>query len=362
MTSANASVPSSSRNLAKLRIDFYESGIGDTIIVTFPSGGIGLVDAHPSQHGHRPDIRQLVAGRKLHFVCLTHPHADHGVDLIPVLERHPQIEEFWHTIHDIPALVYGVEQTVNFPSSVREHASKMNQDWGEFLFDLLAAVGERKIPRHLLRSDLRERFIDGVDVHCLGPDESVQNLFFDAYKKKLANPEVEVPDPNSISAILALKFGQSLVLLGADALRKNWESAVKQHRKLDLPKARVLKVPHHGARNSFNLQRDAVNYLDICSYTPKAKAVLFAGDAKHPDRDVYARLRERTEVMCLSNGTRAPLADSNPLRLQIPGARATRSAPVCNPVVSIEVDADGNVAILAGVGCDGCTRNNNDDH
>lgn len=359
MTSANASVPSSSRNLAKLRIDFYESGIGDTIIVTFPSGGIGLVDAHPSQHGHRPDIRQLVAGRKLHFVCLTHPHADHGVDLIPVLEQHPQIDAFWSTIFEVPAFVFGVEQTVNFPSPVQEFAAKMNQDWGEFLVDIFGAVIERKIPRHLLRSDLRERVIDGVDVHCLGPDESVQNLFFDAYKKKLTNPEVQVPDPNSISAILALKFGQSLVLLGADALKKNWEGAVKQHRKLGLPKARVLKVPHHGARNSFNLQRAAVNYLDICSYMPKAKAILFAGDAKHPDRDVYARLRERTKVMCLSNGTRAPLADTNPLRLQIPGARAARSAPVCNPVISIEMDVDGNVTILTGIGCDSCYRNRN---
>ena len=354
MTNANANAPSSSRNLAKLRIDFYESGIGDTIIVTFPSGGIGVVDAHPSQHAHRPDIRQLVAGRKLHFVCLTHPHADHGVDLIPVLEEHLQVEEFWHTIHDIPALIYGVEQTVNFPSSVREYASKMNQDWGEFLFDLLAAVGERKIPRHLLRSDLRECVIDGVDVHCLGPDESVQNLFFDAYKKKLTNPETKVPDPNSISAILAFKFGESVVLLGADALKQNWESAVKHHRKLGLPKARVLKVPHHGARNSFNLQRDAVNYLDICSHVPKAKAVLFAGDAKHPDHDVYARLRERTEVLCLSNGTRLPLTDTNPLRLQIPDARATHSASVCNSVVSFELDADGNVNVLSGIGCEGC--------
>lgn len=354
MKSVNANAPSSSRNLGTLRIDFYESGIGDTIIITFPSGGVGVVDAHPSQHTHRPDIRQLVEGRKLHFVCLTHPHADHGVDLIPVLEQHPQIDAFWSTIFEIPAFIFGVEQTVNFPSPVQEFAAKMNQDWGEFLVDIFGAVIDRKIPRHQLRSDLHERVIDGVEVHCLGPDESVQNSFFDAYKKKLTNPEVEVPDPNSISAILALKFGQSVVLLGADALKKNWDSAVKRHRKLGLPKARVLKVPHHGARNSFNLKRDAVNYLDICTHTPKAVAVVFAGDAKHPDKDVYTRLRERTEVLCLSNGTRAPLAVNNPLRLQMPGARAKSSAPVCNPVVSIELDVDGNVSVLAGTGCDGC--------
>lgn len=354
MMSAKENAPSSSRNLAKLRIDFYESGIGDTIIVTFPSGGIGVVDAHPSQHGHRPDIRQLVMGRKLLFVCLTHPHADHGVDLIPVLQQHPEIAEFWSTIFEIPAFIFGVEQTVNFPSPVQQFAAKINQDWGEFLVDLFGAVIERKIPRRLLRSDLQERVIDGVEVHCLGPDESVQNSFFDAYKKKLTNPEIEVPDPNSLSAILALKFGESLVLLCADALKKNLESAVKYHRKFAWPKARLLKVPHHGARNSFNLRKDAVTYLDMCSHVPKAKAVIFAGDTKHPDRDVYSRIRSRTDVNCLSNGTRSPQPDPNPLRLQIPGARAARLAPVCNSVVSFELDQDGNVSVLAGNDCAGC--------
>jgi len=340
--------------LGKLRVDFYESGIGETITVTFPSGGVGIVDAHPSQHSYRPDILQLIAGRTLHFVCLTHPHADHGVDLIPVLEQHPHIPEFWSTIFEIPAFIFGVEQTVSFPSPVREFAAKMNQDWGEFLVDLFGAVIERKIPRRLLRSDLHEYIIDGVEVHCLGPDESAQNSFFDAYVKKLTSPHVEVPDPNSISAILAFKFGQSVVVLGADALKKNWESAVKHFRKRALPKARLLKAPHHGARNSFNLQKDNITYLDICSNSPKAKAVLFAGDAKHPDRDVYTRLRERTEVFCLSNGRRPPVIDTNPLRLQIPGARIAHPAPICNPVVSLELEEEGNVNVLAGVSCEAC--------
>ncbi|MBI2925926.1 MAG: hypothetical protein HYY24_09505 [Verrucomicrobia bacterium] len=340
--------------MRRLRVDFYESGVGDTIIVTFPSGGVGIVDAHPSQHSQRPDIPQLVAGRTLHFVCLTHPHADHGVDLIPVLEQHPQVAEFWSTLFELPAFIFGVEQTVNFPSPVRQFAARMNQDCGEFLVDLFGAVICRKIPRRLLRSDLHTQVIDGVEIHCLAPDESVQNGFFDAYMRKLTSPHVEVPDPNSISAILALKFGQGVALLGGDALRRNWESAAKHFRKRTLPKARVLKVPHHGARNSFNLQRDAVTYLDTCSHSPKAKAVLFAGDARHPDRDVYARLRDRTEVFCLSNGRRPSTTDTNPLRLQIPGARVAQAAPVCNPVVSFELDEEGNVTVLAGLSCERC--------
>jgi ribonuclease BN (tRNA processing enzyme) len=105
---------------ARLRLDFYESGVGETIVITFPSGGLGLVDAHPSQHSDRPNIRDIVKGKNLHFVCLTHPHSDHGIDLVSVLEEHPNVAAFWHTIFEIPALIYGAEQTVNFPSSLSD--------------------------------------------------------------------------------------------------------------------------------------------------------------------------------------------------------------------------------------------------
>jgi len=40
--------------------------------------------------------------------------------------------------------------------------------------------------------------------------------------------------------------------------------------------------------------------------------------------------------------------------LKLPGARVALPSPVCNPVVSYELDEDGNVAVLAGIGCDAC--------
>jgi hypothetical protein len=328
--------------------------VGDTIVITFPSGGVGLVDAHPSQYSHRPPILEIVKGKKLHFVCLTHPHADHGIDLVPVLEKHPDIVEFWYTIFELPAFIYGLEETTNFPSPIREFASRMNRDWAEFLVDLFSAVCEREIPRHLLRSDSHPRLIDGVEVHCIGPDESTQNSFFSAYRRKLTDPQVKVPNPNTLSAILALKFGQGVVLLGADALKTNWNNAAANYRKRGLAKACMLKVPHHGARDSFDLQKHAVTYLDLCSHKPEAKAVLFAGDAKHPDSSVYERLRNRAEVFCLSNGLKGKQVGANPLRINIPGARAVSPAPVCNPVVSLEIDENANVVTLAGQSCEAC--------
>jgi hypothetical protein len=35
-----------SKKTFMLKIDFYESGIGDTTVITFPDGGVGVVDAN----------------------------------------------------------------------------------------------------------------------------------------------------------------------------------------------------------------------------------------------------------------------------------------------------------------------------
>lgn len=325
--------------------------MGETIIITFPSGGLGIVDAHPSKFSHRPDILQLVENKGLHFVCLTHPHKDHGLDLVKVLENHQVIDSFWHTIFEVPLFIYTVTQTVNFPSEVQEYASKMNQDWGDFFVDILNAVAQRDITSHGLRSDLAVEVIDGVEIHCLSPDESEQNSFSKAYRNKLQNLKIELPDPNLLSAVLALRFGNSVVLLGADALKRNWESALKLYHKRELPKARIIKIPHHGARNAIDLGHNAKTYLDVCSQQPKAKAVIFAGDAKHPDDDVFKKIQTRSDAICLSNGRKQNFASNNPLNLQLPGSTYINPAIVCNPVVSFELDTDGNVSLIAGQDC-----------
>jgi ribonuclease BN (tRNA processing enzyme) len=340
--------------LQNLRLDFYESGKGETILVTFPSGGMGVIDAHSSKYTHRPDVVDLLKGKKVHFVCLTHPHEDHGLDLVKILEKHPDVEQFWHTLYDIPAFIYGVTQCVNFPSEMRERVATLNSDAGNFFLEILGTVARRDIPPHDLRSDLEPILIDEVEVHCLSPDESVKNEFAKSYRSKLKDPFVRLPDFNCLSAVFALKFGENVVVLGADALRENWKSALEIYFKRKLPKARLIKIPHHGARNALEQKPKSNGYLDICSRTPKAKSVIFAGDSRHPDDGVFQKVRSKTDTFCLSNG-RKPNNQANPLQLQIPGARCIYPAPVCNPVVSFELDKQGNISLLAGNGCEvGC--------
>ena len=95
-----------------------------------------------------------------------------------------------------------------------------------------------------------------------------------------------------------------------------------------LPKAMVLKVPHHGASNALQVSpiRREHNYLDVCSHQSPARSVLFAGDARHPDPDLFRRLRARTGMTCISDGLCCSPAAGTPPRPghdhpRVPGGR-----------------------------------------
>lgn len=348
----SVSVTSFSQNSKKLRIDFYESGRGDTIIVTFPEGGKALIDAHPSTSQLRPEILDLVKGSKLHFVCLTHPHADHGVDLVPVLNSEIEIEEFWHTNSDIAAFIFRLQEMPSWSAEVAPFALKMAKGWADFLIDLYATVIERNIPIHQVRAGEEIHTIDGVEVHVLAPEESEINNFARYWIEKAGDISAKRPDPNRLSAILALKWGDGVVLLGADAGGLSWQNADVRFRKLNLPKAVILKVPHHGSGDT--LPPNERTFMDLCRHDDKkCQSVLFAGDAKHPHPRVEEVLRRRTDLYCLGNGIRGKVL-SNDLGIELEGAVPVGTFEPCQPVVSFEISHSGEVSVLAGHSCEAC--------
>ena len=350
----NSEPPPSATSVGKLTIDFFESGVGETIRITFPDGGIGIVDAHPSQTGRRPPIGQLVEGAKIHFVCLTHPHADHGIDLIPILRDHPDIGSFWHTLSAIDVFVFAeAGQVPNYRSPIREAVKEFQGKWGRFLTQIYGHAGKRELPHHNLRADLESTEIAGVRIHFLSPVEEEQNRFTSAYRDIALGQRRGFPDPNALSAILALEFGGTVILLGADGLKKNWEAAIRKYRRLGLSEAAILKVPHHGASNAFELSKGKHSYLDLCS--ANTIAVLFAGDVNHPDIRVGERLRAKSRLACLANGLHSSRMPSNPLGISLPGAIAVgQSVTPCQAQISIEIGSNGSVAHTVGHTCGSC--------
>ena len=346
------------QNSRTLKVDFYESGCGDTIVVTFPSGGIGIIDAHPSPSESRPSILEIVGEKQIHFVCLTHPHRDHGLDLIPVLNRPKKPESFWHTVSDIAGFVYGLQEVRNFPSEFNGFAKRLAEDSAKFHIEILGAVTKRGIEVKRLSGDLEQVIIDDVELHVLSPEQEIQNRFVKYWTSKAADLSREPPNENLLSSIIALRFGENVILLGADALQENWKSAVGRYRALKMPKAVVLKVPHHGAHNAIDL-RDLPShptYLDICKHeiNSKCHAVLFAGNSYHPDKKVEAKLKARTHLFCLSNGFASAHSD-DPLRIRMKGVRPIRKKiPVCSPVVSFEIAETGPPMVISGQTCAAC--------
>ena len=145
-----------------------------------------------------------------------------------------------------------------------------------------------------------------------------------------------------------------VVILGADALKQNWSDAIKAHTRNGLPRAVVLKVPHHGAANALELKKGSKNYLDLCT-KHGALSVLFAGDSKHPHPRVFQELRKNTKLLCLSNGLKGAHGTANPLQLHIPGARAVQASYTCQPQITVEVSASGTMGVPRGASCSVCS-------
>jgi hypothetical protein len=133
-----------------------------------------------------------------------------------------------------------------------------------------------------------------------------------------------------------------------------WNDAIKAHKSHGLPRASVLKVPHHGASNALALEHNRKNYLDLCRKDPRPYAVLFAGDAKHPNKTVFEELRKKTRLHCLANGLKGAEGPPNQLNVQIPGARQVQASRFCQPQLTVEITNKGYLRIARTTNCDIC--------
>jgi beta-lactamase superfamily II metal-dependent hydrolase len=303
-----------------LRFTFLESGKGETVLIDFPDGTVGVVDCCPSATGCRPSLVQELANREIAFVCLTHPHEDHGKQMDTVLDG-CSVSQFWHSLPDVEPFFYWFTEKPTFRSPLSDFAESQQVSQAEFMIHIWATILRKRISALSYDASRQSVDIAGVRVHFLGPDRDVVQKELNRLQQSINDRQKTPSELNNFSLILGFEFANTLVILGGDALRAGWRDAYRAWKRANLPKARILKVPHHGARNSFDLrpanQRD-INIWDFC--TGDAIAVLFAGDFQHPNPDVLRELKSRTDLISLfdPHATRPP---ANPLGLQTLGAR-----------------------------------------
>lgn len=210
-----------------LRLHVLNVGHGDALLVQFPRGTWGVVDAGSQLPPASLDVGGLILRylrawdvTELAFLCVTHPHRDHDSGIRLLLESELNIGEFWRCGY-LP--VPGRDQ--------------IRPDWEAYMHAALRRrdAGRLAMPPAWHVSDHRN--IDGVEITCLAPTPQLVEQAVRQWR-----------NPNNASLVLALTWEHRTMLLGGDAEQPAWDTAAVQMAALALPRAQIFKIPHHGSR------------------------------------------------------------------------------------------------------------------
>ncbi len=204
----------------KLELTALDVGQGDSLLVVTPGGKTLLIDGggafggfpgHEEHNGVDPGEEAVSpylwsrGFQKLDVVALTHAHQDHLGGLTAILENF-RVAQLW------------IGREVSVPALVR----------------LEELARERKIS---IEHELRGKSFrwDGVDGEFLWPE--------------IAPEEVASSAKNNDSLVLLLRYGNETLLLPGDA-EKEVEREILSENGPEAMRADVLKIGHHGSKNS----------------------------------------------------------------------------------------------------------------
>lgn len=194
------------RSSGKLEVTFFNVGQGDSILIETPYQQQILIDGGPDNSVlSRLGRRLPFYDRDLDLVILTHADADHLTGLVEVLKR------------------YQVEKVIT--SGVEAHSATYDQ-W-------LQVIKEQEIAIDTIAEPKRYFFGDNCWLDILYPDHDLA--------------QQEVKDLNTTSIISRLDCQNHQFLLPGDAGNEQEEYLARKDINLQ---AEVLKVAHHGSKNS----------------------------------------------------------------------------------------------------------------
>jgi competence protein ComEC len=225
-----------------LRVTVLDVGQGDAIVVRAPGGETALVDSGPGGSGFNagektvlPYLRKTGV-RSLDAVVLTHPHEDHVAGMASVLRALPA-----KMLVDCGA-----------PHASPGYAA------------VLKLVEEKDIPYHVARRGDEIR-LGEITLKVLNPPE---------YRSGAGL--------NDRSVVLKVEYGETSILLAADAEREAEMDMLANCKNLQ---STVLKVGHHGAEKA-----TSEAFLD--AVRPEVAIVSVGRNAfGHPSRETLDRFK-----------------------------------------------------------------------
>ncbi|MEN6489013.1 MAG: DNA internalization-related competence protein ComEC/Rec2 [Smithella sp.] len=202
-----------------LRITAIDVGQGSATLVRFPGGQNMLIDGGGFAKSSFDAGKMIVAPylyheriRKIDTVVLTHPHPDHMLGLLYILDNF-NVREFWS-------------------------AGEIIDD--EFYQKMQKIIAERKIKTVCLSEQTPGKKIGNVEINFLWPPQMPPFVAV-----KLADDDI-----NESSLVLQLKYGKTSFLVTGDISAAIEDNLVRSGKDF---KSDVLFVPHHGSAHSSSI-------------------------------------------------------------------------------------------------------------
>jgi beta-lactamase superfamily II metal-dependent hydrolase len=248
-----------------LEVHVLGAGKGESIVLKMPDDQWGVVDCYASSTtdaATNPTVRFLRdrGVQDLRFVCMTHPHVDHFLGMVQLIDEF-RPREFWRAsclspehvkliarYYKICAVVTGLE---TFSQSAKE------------LLGIYRRVREGVASRELrvLRVSSRMTLIPAPNelgsfrIDCIAPSGNQVELYESAIWR-CVGPDGQIIEKltrsqhNNISLVLRITHGESKILLGGDLEKEGWAQVIGEYGGEQL-NASAVKVSHHGSPNGY---------------------------------------------------------------------------------------------------------------
>jgi beta-lactamase superfamily II metal-dependent hydrolase len=259
-------IPASSIDAHALEVHVLGGSKGESIVLKLPDGRWGVVDcyAHCATNSDTNPTIQFLRGRgvtRLLFVCLTHPHDDHFLGMVGLIEEFRPCE-FWR---------FGCLSHEHVRRLVRYYELKalttLNEEFSRSSRELLgifgkalegAKQGTMRVRRGASGMTLYPSPADAparFQIECLSPTGAQVELYERAILECIG-PDGRISRTlphsrhNQISLTLKIVYGETRLILGGDLENEGWLGVIEEHGAANL-NASAVKVSHHGSENGY---------------------------------------------------------------------------------------------------------------